>query len=155
MGRRGLSTLDTARLSRHGLARSIVTYRSYRPSQMSLRVRWRELTHAQVSWVYRRLHLLLRRAWWTINIRQVRRLYGAEGLPLAPRRPKKRRIVTARPDAAALTAASLRWAMECVHDVLLTGERIRALTIDTRASAWRSCHSIFSAAPKSAPYSKR
>ena len=88
-----------------GVARSLVMYRSCRPSQMPLRARLRELAGARVSWGYRRLYLLLRREGWTVNITRVRRLYGAEGLQLARRRPKKRKTVTARSAAAQLTAA--------------------------------------------------
>ncbi|MBK7833535.1 MAG: IS3 family transposase [Gemmatimonadetes bacterium] len=112
-----------------GVARSIVTYRSCRPSQAPLRARLRELARTRISWGYRRLYLLLRREGWTIR---VRRLYRAEVLQLARRRPKRRKTVTARPDAAELTAANQRWAMDFVHDVLLTGEKIRVLTVIDR-----------------------
>jgi len=115
-----------------GVAGSIVTYRSCRPSQAPLRARLRELARTRVSWGYRRLFLLLRREGWVINIKRVRRIYRAERLQLARRRPKRRKSVTARPVAAALTAANQRWAMDFVHDVLLTGDKIRVLTVIDR-----------------------
>ncbi|MBK9410966.1 MAG: hypothetical protein IPN47_23540 [Gemmatimonadetes bacterium] len=52
-----------------GVARSLVMYRSCRPSQMPLRARLRELAGARVSWGYRRLYLLLRREGWTVTSR--------------------------------------------------------------------------------------
>lgn len=115
-----------------GVARSIVTYRSCRPSQAPLRTRPRELARTRVSWGYHRLYLVLRREGWAVNIKRVRRLYRAEGLQLARRRPKRRKTVTARPAAAEPTAANQRWAMDFVHDVLLTGEKIRVLTVIDR-----------------------
>jgi putative transposase len=63
---------------------------------------------------------------------RVRRLYGAEGLPRARRRPKQRKTVTARPAAAALTTANQRCAMDVVHDTLQTGETMRVLPVVER-----------------------
>jgi putative transposase len=112
-----------------GVARSTVSYRSCRPPQTPLRGRLKELARSRVSWGYRRLYLLLKREGWAVNIKRVRRLYREEGLQLARRRPKKRKTVTARPAATALTGTNQRWAMDFVHDVLLTGEKIRVLTV--------------------------
>jgi putative transposase len=112
-----------------GVARSSVTYRPCRPPQTPLRERLQELARSRGSWGYRRLYLLLQREGWPVNIKRVRRLYREEGRQLARRRPKKRKTVTARPAATARSAANQRWAMDFGHDVLLTGEKIRVLTV--------------------------
>lgn len=112
-----------------GVARSTVTYRSCRPPQAPLRQRLRELATSRVSYGYRRLHVLLRREGWAVNVKRVHRLYRDERLQLARRRPRRRRSVVARPDRAVTTAPNKRWAMDFVHDVLASGEKVRVLTV--------------------------
>lgn len=112
-----------------GVARSTVTYRSRRPPQAPLRQRLRELATSRVSYGYRRLHVLLRREGWAVNAKRVHRLYREERLQLARKRPRRRKSVVARPDRVATTAPNQRWAMDFVHDVLASGEKIRVLTV--------------------------
>lgn len=112
-----------------GVARSTVTYRSRRPAQAPLRSRLRELATTRVSYGYRRLHVLLRREGWAVNAKRVHRLYKEERLQLARKRPRRRKSVVARPASAVTTAANQRWAMDFVHDVLATGEKLRVLTV--------------------------
>jgi putative transposase len=54
-----------------GVARSSVQYRSRRPPQAPLRDRLRELARNRVSSGYRRLHVLLRREGWGVNVKRV------------------------------------------------------------------------------------
>lgn len=122
-----LSTRRACRAT--GVARSTVTYRSRRPSQAPLRQRLRELATTRVSYGYKRLHLLLRREGWPINVKRVYRLYREERLQLARKRPRRRKSVVARPAAVVLTGPNQRWAMDFVHDVLATGEKLRVLTL--------------------------
>jgi putative transposase len=112
-----------------GVARSSVQYRSRRPPQAPLRQRLRELATSRVSYGYRRLHVLLRREGWPVNAKRVHRLYCEEHLQLARKRPRRRKSVVARPDRVRLAAPNERWAMDFVHDVLATGEKIRVLTL--------------------------
>src|ERR1700733_14172363 len=57
------------------ISRSLQAYRSRRPGQEGLRVRMRELAQARPRYGYRRLHVLLRRDGWAVNMKRVRRLY--------------------------------------------------------------------------------
>ena len=68
----------------------MVTYRSGRAPQWALRQQLRELA-ARVSFGYRRLHTLLRRQGWPVNLRLIYRLHGAEHLLLRRKRPRLRR----------------------------------------------------------------
>ena len=45
-------------------------------------MRMRELAQARPRYGYRRLHILLRRDGWAVNMKRVRRLYRLEGLQL-------------------------------------------------------------------------
>jgi putative transposase len=47
--------------------RSIVRYRSRRPTREPLRRRLREPAAVRLSWGFRRLHILLRREGWRVN----------------------------------------------------------------------------------------
>lgn len=54
--------------------RSTYHYVSRRPPQVVLRKRIRELAQTHVRFGYRRIHILLRREGWEINVKRVRRL---------------------------------------------------------------------------------
>ena len=63
-----------------GFPRSTHQYRARHASQEPLRMRLRELATSRVRYGYRRLHVLLRREGWAINVKRVYRLYGLERL---------------------------------------------------------------------------
>ncbi len=65
-------------------------YQSRKDPQCALRIRLRDLAAARVRYGYRRLHVLLRREGWLVNLKRVRRLYHLEGLSLRLKKPKKR-----------------------------------------------------------------
>jgi putative transposase len=112
-----------------GAARSTVTYRARRPSQDALRRRLRELAQARVSYGYRRLHVLLRRDGWPVNLKRVRRRYREEGLSLVRRRPPRRKSAATRSVRTAPTAANQRRAMDFMGDALADGTRVRVFTL--------------------------
>ena len=60
-------------------------YRSVRPDQSPLRQRIRDIAEVRVRYGYRRIHVLLRREGWLVNVERVRRLYRMEGLNLRAR----------------------------------------------------------------------
>ena len=74
------------------------------------------------------LYLMLRREGWRVNHKRVERLYREEGLSLRRRRRRKRlshlRVVRERP-----VAANQTWAVDFVHDSLISGRRFRALPV--------------------------
>jgi putative transposase len=110
------------------LGRSTYYWRSKAKDQMPLRKRLRELAEARPRFGYPRLHVLLRREGWRVNIKRVYRLYKLEGLGVQRRKRKKRgsylRIVPAAP-----TRPNERWSMDFVQDSLTDGRKFRALTI--------------------------
>lgn len=112
-----------------GVARSTVTYRARQPSQDALRRRLRELAQTRVSFGYRRLHVLLRRDGWRINVKRVRRLYREEGLSLLRRRPARRRSAAMLSTRVPPTAENQRWAMDFMADALADGTRVRVFTL--------------------------
>jgi putative transposase len=61
-------------------SRSTYSYRSIRPPQDVLRKRIREIAETHVRYGYRRVHILLKREGWRVNLKRIHRLYR-------PRRP--------------------------------------------------------------------
>lgn len=112
-----------------GVARSTVAYRARRPSQEPLRRRLRELAQARVSYGYKRLHVLLRRDGWMVNVKRVDRLYREAGLALVRRRRTRRKSAVVRRSRAPVTGANRRWAMDFMADALGDGQRVRIFTL--------------------------
>jgi putative transposase len=110
------------------VARSLVRYRSRKPSQEPLRRRLRELASVRVHCGYQRLHVYLRREGWKINHKRVYRLYTQEGLPLRRRRTRHRRSAVARTLRPTASLPNEQWAVDFMHDTLADGRTIRVLT---------------------------
>lgn len=110
------------------LGRSTFYWRSKARDQTPLRKRLRELAEARPRFGYPRLHVLLRREGWKVNIKRVYRLYKLEGLGVCTKKRKKRgshlRVVPEAP-----IRANERWSMDFVQDSLLDGRKFRALTV--------------------------
>jgi putative transposase len=112
-----------------GVERSMVRYRSRRPSQQPLRTRLRELAGVRLRAGYQQLHVLLRREGWRVNHKRVYRLYTEEGLALRRRRPRRHRSAVARARLPAPTQPNEQWAMDFMHDTLADGRAVRILTV--------------------------
>jgi len=110
------------------LCRATFYYRSRRKDDTPIRARLRELAQARQRWGYQRLHILLRREGRKVNKKRTYRIYREEGLSVRTKVRKKRgshlRVVP-----AAATGPNERWAMDFVHDQLMSGGRFRALTV--------------------------
>jgi putative transposase len=110
------------------LGRSTYYQKSTAKDQSPLRKRLRELAEARPRFGYPRLHVLLRREGWMVNIKRVYRLYKLEGLGVEKKKRKKRgshlRVVPNAPNRA-----NQRWSMDFVQDSLLDGRKFRALTV--------------------------
>ncbi len=119
--RRACAVLDTDRSTYH--------YRSRRPSQACLRKRIREITETRVRYGYRRVHVLLRREGWQVNVKRVYRLYREEGLQLRNKTPKRKVSAKLRPQRQPIGSANEVWAMDFMSDQLFDGRRLRVLTI--------------------------
>ena len=64
-----------------------------------------------------------------MNARRIYRLYNEMGLQLRNRTPKRRVKAKLREDRTEATRRNETWAMDFVHDQLVTGRKIRVLTI--------------------------
>ena len=65
-------------------------YRSRRPDQAGLESRIRAICQTRVRYGYRRIHVLLQREGWQINIKKTRRIYNELGLQLRNKTAKRR-----------------------------------------------------------------
>jgi len=104
-------------------------YKSRRTGQAALERRIKEICETRVRYGYRRVHVLLRREGWTINMKKTRRIYSELGLQLRNKHPKRRVKAKLRDDRQIATGPNDVWAMDFVHDQLATGKKLRILTI--------------------------
>ena len=109
--------------------RSTYPYRARRPDQAGLEARIKEICATRVRYGYRRVHVLLRREGWDVNIKRTHRIYNELGLQLRNKTPERRVKAKLRDDRKAPTQPNETWAMDFVHDQLATGKKIRVLTV--------------------------
>ncbi|MDZ5454722.1 IS3 family transposase [Labrys sp. ZIDIC5] len=109
--------------------RSLYTYKSRRGDQAALKQRVKDICQTRVRYGYRRVHVLLVRDGWPINIKRTRRLYNELELKLRNKTPKRRVKAKLREDRSEATRCNQTWAMDFVHDQLATGKKLRILTI--------------------------
>ncbi len=109
--------------------RSSYAYKGKRPDQARLKKRIKEIAEIRVRYGYRRIHTLLRREGWEINMKRVYRLYKEMGLQLRNKTPKGRVTAKLRHDRTDAQSPGEVWAMDFVHDQLATGRKLRILTI--------------------------
>ena len=93
-----------------------------------LRKRLGELAEERRRWGCPLLYLMLRREGWRANHKRVERLYRGEGLSLRRKRRRKRlshlRVARERP-----VAANQTWAVDFIHDSLISGRHFRAFAV--------------------------
>lgn len=107
-------------------------YKSRRSGQAELEHRIKDICQTRVRYGYRRVHVLLRREGWSVNVKKVHRLYRDLGLQLRNKTPKRRVKAKLREDRREATQPNETWAMDFVHDQLAMGRKIRILTmVDT------------------------
>jgi transposase InsO family protein len=111
------------------LDRSTYHYKSRRPDQAGLEARIKEICATRVRYGYRRVHVLLCREGWDVNIKKAYRIYRELGLQLRNKTPKRRAKAKLRDDRKPAMAPNETWAMDFVHDQLATGKKIRVLTV--------------------------
>lgn len=93
-----------------------------------MRTRLREIAEVKRRYGCPRLYIRLRREGWRVNHKKVERLYREEGLSLRRRRRKKLaavpRVTLPRP-----IQPGRCYALDFVHDRLVTGRRFKCLTM--------------------------
>ena len=123
----GLSQRRVCRLL--ALDRQTLRYRSRRQEDAALRTRIREIAESKRRYGCPRIYVRLRREGWRVNHKKVERIYYRdEGLSLRRRRRKKwaavPRVALPRP-----THPGRCYALDFVHERLVTGRRYKCLTM--------------------------
>jgi transposase InsO family protein len=103
-------------------------YTSHRPDQAALEQRIRDICQTPVRFGYRRVHVLLTREGWTINMKKTYRVYHELGMQLGNKTPKRRVKAKLRDDRSEAVGPGV-WAMDFVYDQLVTGHKLRVLTV--------------------------
>ena len=98
-------------------------------TQAAVAKRIREICETRVRYGYRRVHVLLDREGWGINVKKVYRIYRELGMQLRHKTPKRRVKAKLRDDRAVAVGPNDVWAMDFVHDQLATGKKLRVLTV--------------------------
>lgn len=127
--RRALDVSERRVCSATGWNRTTIRTRRRRRPDSYYAAELRKLAAKYPRFGYRRMHAMLRRQGDNISRGRVLSIMGAEGLlvrRLRKRRPQ--RAVVRRPMRLA-TARDMGWALDFISEQLVTGERIRALTI--------------------------
>ncbi len=108
--------------------RTMIRYRSQRPTDTALRERLRALANERRRFGYRRLFVLLRRDGEPSGINRIYRLYREEGLTVRKRRARRRAVGTRAPILVE-AKANARWSVDFVHDQLACGRRFRVFNV--------------------------
>lgn len=104
-------------------------YKSRRRDQAGLEARIKDICATRVRYGYRRVHVMLTREGWDINMKRTYRIYRDLGLQLRNKTPKRRVKAKLRDDRQPAVEPNDVWAMDFVHDQLATGKKIRVLTV--------------------------
>ena len=88
-------------------------YKSRRHGQAALEQRIREICQTRVRFVYRRVHVLLRREGWEINAKKTYRIYRELGMQLWNKTPKRRVKAKLRDERKEAVGPNDIWAMPC------------------------------------------
>jgi len=78
---------------------------------------------------FQRIHVLLRREGWKVNLKRIHRLYRLEGLHVRMRVRRNKRQSLHRGPAPRATGYSERWSIDFVHDQLSDRRSFRVLTV--------------------------
>jgi putative transposase len=104
-------------------------YKPRRRGQADLEKRIKEIAETRMRYGYRRVHVVLQREGWMVNIKRTYRLYSGLGLQLRNKTPKRRVKAKLREDRCPASQPNQTWAMDFVHDQLAMGKKIRVLTV--------------------------
>lgn len=107
--------------------RSVMRYKSLRVStDAPVRARIEEIAKVRIRYGYRRIHVLLQREGWLINVKRVHRIYREAGLNLRTRRPKRRRMASHRVERPQTQQPNEAWCMDFMTDALFDGRQCLA-----------------------------
>jgi putative transposase len=92
-------------------------YKPHRRGQADIETRIKEIAETRMRYGYRRVHVLLLREGWMINIKRTRRIYVELGLQLRNKTPKRRVKAKLREDRCPASMPNQTWAMRCPTSV--------------------------------------
>jgi putative transposase len=108
--------------------RALYVYKSKRGDQAALKGRIKDICETRVRYGYRRVHVLLQRDGWAINVKRTYRVYRQEGLMVLKRLRKKQPVPERQPLVRPLRPNEV-WSMDFVSDSLANGRRLKCLTV--------------------------
>lgn len=126
MSAHGMSCRQACRLMR--LQRSVLKYKPLPDKNEFLRARLKELAEQNPRYGHPILHDLIREEGHIVNHKRTERLYRLEGLSLK-RRKKKKKAQGLREARPVPVEPNEVWSMDFVHDQLVSGEKIKCLTL--------------------------
>ena len=109
--------------------RSTCRYRSIRDPRQDVRARMHEIVAVRVRYGFRRVLVMLQRERMGIGKSAAYRIYREEQLMLRSKRPRRHRMAVERRARYQPSAADQAWSLDFVADELVSGQKIRALTI--------------------------
>ncbi|MCK1695132.1 transposase [Bradyrhizobium sp. 144] len=95
--------------------RALYVYKSKRGDQAALKHRIKDICATRVRYGYRRIHVLLQREGWAVNVKRVYRLYRELSLQLRNKTPKRRVKAKLREDRTDAKQINETWAMDFVQ----------------------------------------
>ena len=110
------------------LHRSSCRYETKPDGNDELRELLKALAAARPRWGQDRLQVLIRRQGYGVNHKRTERLYRELGLSLRLRKRSKRASILRFP-ATIPTGPNQRWSMDFVSDQLVTGQKLKCLTV--------------------------
>ena len=81
-----------------------------------MKQRIKEVCETRVRYGYRRVHILLARDGWAVNVKRIYRFYREMGFQLRHKPPKRRVKAKLREDRKPAERIKETWAMDFVHD---------------------------------------
>lgn len=111
-----------------GISVSVLHYQARTDRNGELRERITALAQERRRFGYRRIHVLLEREGWAVNVKRTYRIYRQAGLAVR-KRSRKRIGLTERVALTLPDQPNDTWSMDFVHDGLADGRRIRCLNI--------------------------
>jgi putative transposase len=100
----------------------------------------RDLAARHPRYGYRRLHVMLRRQGWPVNVKRIRRLCVLHGLKLKRKNPRKRRGIGSGTPLLRAECPDHVWAYDFVHDACRDGRALKILTVEDEFT--RECLTI-------------
>jgi len=123
----GLSQRRVCRLVT--LDRNTLRYRSRRQDDAVLRTRIRDIAESKRRYGCPRIYVRLRREGWAVNHKKVERLYYRDERLSLRRRRRKKAAAVPRVALPKPTQPGHCYAIDFVHDRLVTGRRFKCLTM--------------------------